>query len=85
MSNVFNLYTDELGNPEVPEKLRRTNEQRAPAISGAAEELLVAVLPFRGAGDAEMESFVDGLREEMTTGLSRFRYRRSWRVPRPDD
>ena len=72
--HVFNLFTDELGNPEVPEKLRRTNEQKAPAVSRRGEELWVAVLPFRGAGDAEMESFADGLVEDITTGLSRFRY-----------
>ena len=34
----------------------------------------VAVLPFKSSGDAEMESFADGLSEEITTGLSRFRY-----------
>ena len=72
--HVFNLYTDELGNPEVPEKLRRTNEQKASTVSRRGEELWVAVLPFRGAGDAEMESFADGLVEDITTGLSRFRY-----------
>ena len=72
--HVFNLFTDELGNPEVPEKLRRTNEQKASAVSGRGEELWVAVLPFRGAGDADMESFAEGLVEDITTGLSRFRY-----------
>ena len=72
--HVFNLYTSELGNPEVPEKLRRTKGQTGPAVSGRGEELWVAVLPFRGAGDVEMESFADGLGEDITTGLSRFRY-----------
>ena len=32
------------------------------------------MLPFKSSGDAEMESFADGLGEEITTGLSRFRY-----------
>jgi adenylate cyclase len=32
------------------------------------------VLPFKSSGDTEMESFANGLGEEITTGLSRFRY-----------
>ena len=46
-------------------------------ISGAArveEGFWVAVLPFKSSGDAEMESFAVGLAEDITTGLSRFRY-----------
>jgi TolB-like protein/Tfp pilus assembly protein PilF len=38
------------------------------------EGFRVAVLPFKNSGDAEMESFAGGLGEEITTGLSRFRY-----------
>ncbi len=72
--HVFNLYNEELGNPEVPEKLRQAKGQTAPAIAGRDEELWVAVLPFKSSGDAEMESFANGLGEEITTGLSRFRY-----------
>jgi TolB-like protein/class 3 adenylate cyclase len=72
--HVFNLYNKELGNPEVPEKLRQAKGQTAPAIAGRGEELWVAVLPFKSAGDPEMESFADGLGEDITTGLSRFRY-----------
>ena len=67
--SVVNLYNNEIGNPALPEKFRQ-----AKAKGQAAPGLWVAVLPFRGAGDAEMESFADGLREEITTGLSRFRY-----------
>src|SRR3954471_7987135 len=71
--HLFNLYNEELGNPEVPEKLRQT-KQPAPSTGARGEELWVAVLPFKSSGDAEMESFADGLGEEITTGLSRFRY-----------
>src|SRR5438105_11964961 len=71
---VFNLYNKELGNPEVPEKLRQAKGQTVPAVAGRGEELWIAVLPFKSAGDAEMESFADGLGEDITTGLSRFRY-----------
>src|SRR5213076_235378 len=48
--------------------------QKVSAVSGRSEELWVAVLPFKSSGDAEMESFADGLGEDITTGLSRFRY-----------
>src|SRR5437773_2491544 len=72
--HVFNLYNKELGNSEVPEKLRQAKEQTASAVGGRSEELWVAVLPFQSSGDAEMESFADGLGEDITTGLSRFRY-----------
>src|SRR5437660_3962126 len=72
--HVFNLYNKELGNREVPEKLRQAKGQTAPAVLGRGEELWVAVLPFKSSGDAEMESFANGLGEDITTGLSRFRY-----------
>jgi adenylate cyclase len=72
--HIFNLYNQELGNPEVPEKLTRAKRQTAPAGAGRGEELWVAVLPFKSSGDAEMESFANGLGEDITTGLSRFRY-----------
>jgi len=72
--HVFNLYNKELGNPEMPEKLRQAKGRTAPAVAGRGEELWVAVLPFKSSGDAEMESFANGLGEDITTGLSRFRY-----------
>jgi len=72
--HVFNLYNKEQGNPEVPEKLRQAKGQTTPAVAGRGEELWVAVLPFKSSGDAEMESFAYGLGEDITTGLSRFRY-----------
>ena len=58
----------------MPEKLRQAKGQTVPAVAGRGEELWIAVLPFKSAGDAEMESFADGLGEDITTGLSRFRY-----------
>jgi adenylate cyclase len=72
--HIFNLYNEELGNPEVPEKLRQTKEQKAQVVGPRGEELWVAVLPFKSSGDAEMESFANGLGEDITSGLSRFRY-----------
>ena len=46
----------------------------APPISPPQAGFWVAVLPFKRSGDAETETFADGLGEEITTGLSRFRY-----------
>src|SRR5437867_6146167 len=59
------------------------SEQFTPTATGGPREsaapissagFWVAVLPFKSSGDAEMESFAEGLGEEITTGLSRFRY-----------
>src|SRR5260370_30836926 len=60
----------------MPEKFRQAKKkgQTGPAAAGRGEELWVAVLPFKSSGDVEMESFANGLGEEITTGLSRFRY-----------
>jgi len=45
------------------------------SAAAQAEELWVAVLPFKNAGgDAELEALADGLTEDITTGLSRFSY-----------
>src|SRR5947207_12085954 len=62
------------GNPEVPEKLRQAKGQAAPTVAKRGEELWVAVLPFKSSGYAQMESSANGLGEDITTGLSRFRY-----------
>ena len=72
--SLLNLYGDEAGNSELPEKFRQAKERAAPAVAARSEELWVAVLPFKSSGDAEMESFANGLGEDITTGLSRFGY-----------
>src|SRR6266480_1487277 len=74
--SILNLYSDEVGNPELPEKFRQEKKkgQTAPAMTRRGEELWVAVLPFKSSGDTEMASFANGLGEDITTGLSRFRY-----------
>ncbi len=71
--HLVNFYTDEVGNSQVPKKAQRT-EEPAPTGARRGEELWVAVLPFKSSGDVEMESFATGLGEDITTGLSRFRY-----------
>jgi TolB-like protein/tetratricopeptide (TPR) repeat protein len=73
--SLLNLYGDDTGNPKRPAKFRQPKSRKtAAAVSKRGEELWVAVLPFKSSGDAEMESFANGLGEEITTGLSRFRY-----------
>src|ERR1700716_4177159 len=45
--SLLNLYSDEAGNSELPEKFRqaKSKQQAAPAATGRGEELWVAVLP----------------------------------------
>src|SRR5436853_713605 len=45
--HIFNLYNEELGNPEEPGKLRQAKGQTAAVVSGRGEELWVAVLLFK--------------------------------------
>src|SRR5436189_2794174 len=63
--SLLNLYDDEAGNPELPEKFRHAKAKGQTALGAAAsdapvrhdEGLWLAVLPFKSSGDAEMESF----------------------------
>ena len=72
---LVNFYTDEVGNTQLPEKFRQLAEKKAASVvSRRDEELRVAVLPFKSTGDAETESFAEGLADDLTTGLSRFGY-----------
>jgi adenylate cyclase len=78
--SILNLYDADTGNAELPEKFRQAKGQTAPGAAASDaharhdEGLWLAVLPFKSSGDAEMESFANGLGEDITTGLSRFRY-----------
>src|SRR6476646_9048448 len=47
---VFNLYNKELGNPELPEKLRLTKSGTDAEAARADEGFWVAVLPFKYSG-----------------------------------
>ncbi|MBL8895330.1 MAG: adenylate/guanylate cyclase domain-containing protein [Rhizobiales bacterium] len=48
--------------------------QQAPSLSGAAEHLSIAVLPFANmSGEPDQDFFADGLTEDIITELSRFR------------
>jgi adenylate cyclase len=77
--HVFNLQTDELGNPELPEKLRQAKAEGETLASGASarreEGFWVAVLPFKYSGsNSDLMALADGVTEEVVTGLSRFSY-----------
>ncbi|HJW14348.1 MAG TPA: serine/threonine-protein kinase, partial [Thermoanaerobaculia bacterium] len=58
----------------VPARPAPVGERGASGRVRADEAYRVAVLPFKSSGETEMASFADGLGEEITTGLSRFRY-----------
>jgi adenylate cyclase len=73
--HVFNLYNEEVGNPEVPERLRPKDQAVSDASARREEGFWVAVLPFKFAGaNADLSALADGLTDEIVTGLSRFSY-----------
>ena len=79
--HVFNLYNEELGNSELPEKLRQVKAAGETVASDAsarrAEGFWVAILPFKYAGaNAELSALAEGLSEDIVTGLARFSYLR---------
>src|SRR5213596_1899405 len=62
--HVFNLYTEGVGNPDVPEKLRQARLSRVPEKS-------VAVLPFENRSEDKANAyFADGIQDEILTRLS---------------
>ena len=78
---LFNLYSDEFGNPECPkrfdgdEKGERkidTLTTTGPPFSGAAPKKSIAVLPFENLSEDKANVyFADGIQEEVLTRLSR--------------
>ena len=77
--HIFNLYDKELGNPNVPEKLRLAKAETASAAADSSarreEGFWVAVLPFKySGGNADLAALTEGITEEIVTGLSRFSY-----------
>src|SRR6266576_2947290 len=67
--SLLNLYGDEAGNPELPEKFRQAKAETAP---GAAPAKSVAVLPFVNmSADKNDEYLSDGMTEEIINALAR--------------
>jgi TolB-like protein len=70
---LFNLYSDEIGNPEPPKKFR-TDERKIDIVAPAAPRKSIAVLPFENLSEDKANVyFADGIQEEILTRLSRIR------------
>jgi adenylate cyclase len=70
---LFNLYSDEIGNPEPPEKFR-TDERKIDIVTPTAPRKSIAVLPFENLSEDKANVyFADGIHEEILTRLSRIR------------
>jgi TolB-like protein/Tfp pilus assembly protein PilF len=67
---AVSLYTEELGNPAVPEKFRQAREKEQRALTTPATEKSVAVLPFENLSrDPDNAYFATGIQEEILTRL----------------
>jgi TolB-like protein len=70
---LFNLYSDEIGNPEPPKKFR-TDEGKVDMVTPTAPPKSIAVLPFENLSEDKANVyFADGIQEEILTRLSRIR------------
>jgi adenylate cyclase len=68
---VFNLYSDEIGNPEQPKKFR-ADEGKIDIVTPTAPPKSIAVLPFENLSEDKANVyFADGIQEEILTRLSR--------------
>jgi TolB-like protein/class 3 adenylate cyclase/lipoprotein NlpI len=70
---VFNLYSDQIGNPETPKKFKRDEAPKKKAgASGTALRKSIAVLPFENLSEDKANAyFADGIQEEILIRLSR--------------
>ena len=76
MLGLFNLYTDEIGNPEPPRCFRAEAKQaeKIEIVTAPLPRKSIAVLPFENLSqDKANEYFADGIQEEILTRLSRIR------------
>jgi len=76
MLGLFNLYTDEIGNPEPPRCFRAEakHAEKIEIVTAPLPRKSIAVLPFENLSqDKANEYFADGIQEEILTRLSRIR------------
>ena len=71
--SIVNLYTDELGNPEPPQKFKgRSPKQKSAESEPPISSKSIAVLPFENLSeDKTNEYFAAGIQEEILTRLSK--------------
>jgi adenylate cyclase len=76
--HVFNFYTDDAGNSDLPKKVIGAAMQSRPVTAPPAKKApksqkpSICVLPFANmSGDAEQEYFSDGISEDIITDLSK--------------
>jgi adenylate cyclase len=70
---LFNLYSDEVGNPELPTKLTPdSGRQEKVEPAPAAPRKSIALLPFKNLSEDKTNVyFADGIQEQILTRLSR--------------
>jgi TolB-like protein len=69
--SIVNLYTDELGNPEPPQRFK-PQSPKAAALETPAARKSIAVLPFENLSEDKANAyFADGIQEEILTRLSK--------------
>jgi adenylate cyclase len=70
---LFNLYSEEVGNPELPSKFKPVGREQAKVEAVVpAPRKSIAVLPFENLSDDKANVyFADGIHEEILTRLSR--------------
>jgi len=68
--SLVNLYTDEAGNPQSPQRLTRTPKSVASALRTSAKS--IAVLPFENLSEDKANAyFAVGIQDEILTRLSK--------------
>jgi len=68
--NVTNLYSDEVGNPNLPSKLQAVKSHHA-HVRWAAVEKSIAVLPFENLSEEKANAFfADGVQDQVLTNLA---------------
>jgi TolB-like protein len=69
--SIFNLYSEDIGNPALPERFRRPNEDKPRAVAPPAQ-VSVAVLPFTDMSAAKDQEYLcEGMAEEIMNALVR--------------